>query len=79
MILSGGSTLYEGLPERLKKELEMLAPPGMEINIVAPHDRNLSVWKGGSMICSLDKFADSWVTKDEYDENGAEIVLSKCA
>jgi len=78
VIMSGGSTMYEGLPERLEKELDSLAPqPGMA-KIVAPADRYYSVWNGGSTLCSLATFESQWITKEEYEESGVEIVHRKC-
>jgi len=78
VILSGGSTLYEGLPDRLEKELNALCPQQGVVNIIAPPDRYYSVWCGGSTLCSLTTFASKWITKEEYDEHGAEIVHRKC-
>lgn len=78
MILSGGSTMYEGLPDRLKTEVAALAPPGTEIRIVAGADRKYSVWKGASTLASLSTFAASWITRGDFDEHGAEIVHRKC-
>jgi actin-related protein len=50
IILSGGSSMYEGLPERLKKEITNLAPAGAEIRVIAPADRKNAVWIGASTL-----------------------------
>merc|ERR1712070_503834 len=50
----------------------------LEMLIIASADRYYSVWAGGSIQCSLQTFASQWITKDEYEENGAEIVHRKC-
>ena len=78
VILSGGTTMYEGISDRLKSELTALAPPGSEIRIVATPDRKYAVWKGASTLASLSTFAASWISKDEYEEHGAAIVHRKC-
>lgn len=78
IIMSGGTTMYEGMPDRLKTELQNLAPAGTEIRIVASADRKYSVWKGASTLASLSTFAASWISKEEYDEHGAAIVHRKC-
>jgi actin beta/gamma 1 len=78
IILSGGTTLYEGLPDRLEKEVSALCPKAGDVKIIASADRYYSVWSGGSIQCSLQTFASQWITKDEYEENGAEIVHRKC-
>jgi len=78
IVLSGGSTMFNGLPDRMKKEVEALAPPSMNIKIVAPPERKYSVWIGGSILSSLSTFEEMWVQKEEYDESGPSIVHRKC-
>jgi len=78
IVLSGGTTMYEGLADRLSKEVTALAPPSMKIKVVAPPERKYSVWIGGSILSSLSTFASMWVKKEEYDESGASIVHKKC-
>nr|AED86986.1 actin I [Nyctotherus ovalis] len=78
VILSGGSTMFDQLPERLEKELIELAPKTMQINITAMPERKYSVWIGGSVISSLATFQSMWIKKEEYDEVGAQIVHRKC-
>jgi actin-related protein len=78
IVLSGGTTMYEGLADRLSKEVTALAPQSMKIKVVAPPERKYSVWIGGSILSSLSTFATMWVKKEEYDESGATIVHKKC-
>ena len=78
VILSGGSTMYEGLPERLKSEITKLCPPGSEVRIISSADRKYAVWKGASTLASLSTFASSWVSAEDYQENGAAVVHRKC-
>jgi actin-related protein len=78
IIMSGGSTMYEGMADRLKKELVARAPSGAEIRVVAAADRKYAVWKGGSTLASLSTFASSWVTKEDYEEHGAAVIHRKC-
>lgn len=78
IILSGGSTMYEGLPERLLKEIENRAPKTISVKVVAQPDRKYAVWRGGSTLTSLSTFASMWITKEDYDEHGAGIVHRKC-
>ena len=77
-VLSGGSTMYPGLAERMTKEISSLAPASMKIKVVAPPERKFSVWIGGSILASLSTFQQMWITKQEYDESGASIVHRKC-
>jgi len=77
-VLSGGSTMYPGIQERMEKEVIALAPPTMKIKVVAPPERKYSVWIGGSILASLSTFENMWINKDEYDESGPSIVHRKC-
>ena len=74
IVLSGGSTMFPGLKERLHKELTELVPETMEVKIIAPPERRYSVWIGGSILSSLKTFAKLWVTKKEYKEIGPTAV-----
>jgi len=78
IVLSGGSTMYQGIQERMQKEVVALAPSTMKIKIVAPPERKYSVWIGGSILASLSTFENMWITKEEYDESGPAIVHRKC-
>jgi len=78
IIMSGGSTMYEGMADRLKQELVNRAPSGAEIRVVAAADRKYAVWKGGSTLASLSTFESSWVTKEDYEEHGAAVIHRKC-
>ena len=41
-------------------------------------ERQYSVWTGGSILSSLNTFAEMWITKEEYDVAGPGIVHIKC-
>ena len=76
--LSGGTTMFPGISDRLKMELTKLAPPGNKIRIIAPPERKYSVWMGGSILSSLTTFQQMWISREEYDEEGPGIVHRKC-
>jgi actin beta/gamma 1 len=78
IVLSGGTTMYEGIADRMSAEVTSLAPPSMKIKIVAPPERKYSVWIGGSILASLSTFQQMWISKSEYDESGPSIVHRKC-
>lgn len=78
IVLSGGSTMFPGIAERLSKDIVALAPSSMKIKVVAPPERKFSVWIGGSILSSLSTFQTMWITKGEYEESGASIVHRKC-
>lgn len=78
VVMSGGTTMFEGIAERVTKELTTLAPASMKIKVVAPPERKYSVWIGGSILASLSTFQQMWISKDEYEESGPGIVHRKC-
>ena len=78
IVLSGGSTMFAGVADRIQKEIAALAPASMKIKIIAPPERKYSVWIGGSILASLTTFQQMWISKDEYDESGPVIVHRKC-
>jgi len=55
-VLSGGSTMFPGIADRMSKEITALAPSSMKIKVVAPPERKYSVWIGGSILASLSTF-----------------------
>uniref|UniRef100_A0A7S0ZHH6 Actin n=1 Tax=Timspurckia oligopyrenoides TaxID=708627 RepID=A0A7S0ZHH6_9RHOD len=77
-VMSGGSTMFAGIAARVQKEIEALAPASMKIKVIAPPERQFSVWIGGSILASLSTFQQMWVSKTEYDEMGPTIVHRKC-
>ena len=78
VVMSGGTTMVEGIAERMTRELTALAQLTMQIKVIAPPERKYSVWIGGSILSSLSTFQAMWISKAEYDEDGPSIVHSKC-
>jgi actin-related protein len=78
IVLSGGTTMFNGIADRMTKEIQALAPSSMKIKIIAPPERKYSVWIGGSILSSLSTFQSMWIQKSEYDESGPGIVHRKC-
>lgn len=56
IVMSGGTTMFPGIPDRLSAEVTALAPKAMKIKVVAPPERKFSVWIGGSILSSLGTF-----------------------
>ena len=77
VVLSGGSTMFPGIADRMSKELTALAPT-MNIRIIAPPVRKHSAWIGGSILASLSPFQKMCISMEEYHEVGPSIVHRKC-
>jgi len=56
IVLSGGSTMFPGIAERMSKEITALAPSHTKIKVIAPHERKCSAWIGGSVLAFLSTF-----------------------
>lgn len=76
-VISGGSTMYPGIDDRMRNEIKALAPSTVEIAITAPDERKYSAWLGGSICASYSGFRDMWISKQEYDEVGPSIIDKK--
>lgn len=76
--LSGGTTMFEGIQERLNKEISLLVPPTVKVKIIAPVERKYSIWIGGSVLSTLATFQSSWIHQAEFAEIGPSIVHRKC-
>merc|ERR1712004_563046 len=66
-VMSGGTTMYPGIADRMQKEITALAPFTIKIKIIAPPERKYSVWIGGSILASLSTFQQMWISKQEYE------------
>ena len=78
IVLSGGTSMFPGLPERLEKEVARLAPSWATVKVVAPPERKYAVWIGGSILACLPTFPKMVITHEEYNEAGPGIVHRRC-
>ena len=89
IVLSGGSTMYPGLPSRLERELKQLylqkvlkgnteAFKKFKIRIDAPPRRKHMVFLGGAVLAHLMRDRNEfWVSKGEWEENGLHHCFRK--
>lgn len=75
IIVSGGTTVLQNFPERLKKEIEG-SVPHVNAKIVAAEDRKFSTWIGASILGSIGH-APFFLTKEMYDENGPNAMHAR--
>ncbi|CAD7922516.1 unnamed protein product [Amoebophrya sp. A25] len=78
VVLSGGTTLFPGLPERLQFELTRLAPPKCQPRVLLPETRRYVVWKGAAVLAQMPNFGKMCVWRNEYDDIGSHVVHSRC-
>ncbi|EWC91068.1 hypothetical protein PFNF54_00035 [Plasmodium falciparum NF54] len=63
IVLSGGTTLFQGFGDRLLNEIRKFAPKDITIRISAPPERKFSTFIGGSILASLATFKKIWISK----------------
>merc|ERR1711903_318819 len=84
VVMSGGTTMFPNMPERLQAELQGLVPEATKVKVIAPPERMISVWIGGSILASLSTFNRMWISRESnpdaqppivgYEEIGPRIV-----
>lgn len=86
IVLSGGSTMYPGLPSRLEREIKQLYLERVlrndteklnkfKIRIEDPTQRKDMVFIGGAVLAEVMKDRDEfWLSKKEYEEQGLKIL-----
>lgn len=80
IVVTGSTSLLNGFNDRLNHELTAMFP-GLKIKIHAAgltSERRFGAWIGGSILASLGTFHQMWISKKEYEENGAGIVEKRC-
>jgi len=92
IVLSGGSTMYPGLPSRLEKDMNnyykerrakeknALNAADIKVKIEDPPRRKHMVFLGGAVLAGVmaDK-PDFWVSREEWKEKGPDYCLEKLA
>merc|ERR1711904_449592 len=68
VVMSGGTTMFPNMPERLQAELQGLVPEATKVKVIAPPERMISVWIGGSILSSLSTFDRMWINRQSDAE-----------
>uniref|UniRef100_A0A672NF85 Zgc:101810 n=1 Tax=Sinocyclocheilus grahami TaxID=75366 RepID=A0A672NF85_SINGR len=86
IVLSGGSTMYPGLPSRLEREIKQLYLERVlkgdteklskcKICIEGPPRRKHMVFMGGAVLANIMKDKESfWLSRAEYEERGLKVL-----
>ncbi|GAB5354918.1 hypothetical protein AAMO2058_000160700 [Amorphochlora amoebiformis] len=89
IVLSGGSTMYPGLPTRLEKEIKNLylkhtlkgdekGLKKFKMRVEDPPRRRHMVFIGGAVLAQIMKNDENfWISKEEWSELGAEQAIIK--
>jgi len=80
IILTGGSSLFPNLEQRLSYELSTIVPSTYKCRTLASRtsvERSCASWIGGSIVTSLGSFQQLWLSKKEYDEYGDNLAIQR--
>ena len=77
IFLVGGNSLFPNIAERISKNIRTLGGSSINFKILCPAERKYSSWIGGSILACLTPFESMWVSKEEYEEYGANILNIK--
>lgn len=80
VVVTGSTSLLNGFNDRLNNELTAMYP-GLRVKLHAAgltSERRFGAWIGGSILASLGTFHQMWISRAEYQENGAAIVEKRC-
>ena len=90
IVLSGGSSMYPGLPSRLEKELRGLylkhvlkgneeGKKKLKLKIEDPPRRKHMVFLGAAVLADIMKDKpEFWISKAEWEEEGTRVLARKC-
>ncbi len=76
ILVTGGTTLLSGFPERLANDMLRILGNFRPMIHATPTaiERKCTVWTGASILASLGSFDHDWISKKEYEEYGPNIV-----
>ncbi|CAM9616895.1 unnamed protein product [Chrysoparadoxa australica] len=86
IVLSGGTTMYPGLPTRLEKDIKQHYLDGVlkgdtdrmkkfRVHIEDPPRRKNLVFIGGSVVADVMRTHEEfWISKDDWEESGAKCL-----
>jgi actin-related protein 5 len=72
IFLTGGNTLFHGFEDRLRHELRSVIPVDARFDLRRASDPLLDAWKGAAQWSREAGSRSSLVTREEYNEKGAE-------
>lgn len=80
IILAGGNTMFIGFPEKLGLEIQKIAPTSLvnKVKIISQNERKYSAWIGGAILAGLTSFQFMWISHNEYQDSGPQVIHRKC-
>ena len=77
IILSGGNSMFNGLGDRLTKEMKDLANYEFKekVRVINSTERKFNAWIGAGVLSNI--LNDKWITKEMYEESGSSIIYKE--
>jgi len=77
VLLTGGGSCFQGMADRLYGDVSLSLSSPFKVKVVAPSalERKFGVWIGGSILSSLGSFQQMWLSRAEYDDEGAARLV----
>ncbi|XP_027329744.1 actin-related protein 5-like isoform X1 [Abrus precatorius] len=72
ILVTGGSSLFPGIIERLEARIRMIRPCGAPINIVRALDPVMDAWRGAASYASASQFLKQTFSRLDYYEKGED-------
>ena len=72
--------LQSELTQSLSRRMSIVSPQHIRKGVIVKsvNEPQLSAWYGCKIISSMSSFDNKWITADEYNEYGPNILLKKC-
>lgn len=79
IFLTGGNMKIPNIKERLGLELREFIPVEMDVNVSLAEDPILDAWKGGKDFVNDENNQKFFISRQEYQEQGAHFFKEHCA
>jgi len=76
ILVTGGSSLFPGIIERLEAGIRMIRPCGAPIKVVRALDPVMDAWRGAAAFASAPQFHTQTFSRMDYFEKGEDWLRS---
>lgn len=79
IVVAGSTTMMKSFCARLHKQIKQMFPKNnSKVTLLAPANRHISCWAGGSTICELNSFDKMWISKKQFEQEDGRILAINC-
>jgi len=76
ILVTGGSSIFPGIIERLEAGIRMIRPCGSPIKVVRALDPIMDAWRGAAEYATIPQFHTQTFTRMDYFEKGEDWLRS---